>query len=545
MENSQWYKEAIVYELNVRAFFDSNKDGIGDFNGVIHKLDYLSDLGINCIWLLPIFPSPGKDDGYDVSDFYSVNNDYGTLDEFKNLISEAHKREIRVIIDVVVNHTSDQHSWFKEAVNDINSKYYNYYVWSDSPDKYNNVRIIFSDTETSNWTYCKNNDKYYWHRFYQHQPDLNYDNPSVQEEMENIIRYWIKLGVDGFRIDAAAYLFERENTSCENLDETHQFFKKIRRMIDNEYPGKVLLAEVNQWPQDLISYFGNGDEFHMAFNFPLMPRMFMAIRQEKSLPIVDILKDLPPIPLNCQWAMFLRNHDELTLEMCTDEEKDYLYTAYKLDKRMILNTGIRRRLAPLMENDRKQIELLYAILLFLPGSPVLYYGDEIGMGDNVYLGDRNGVRTPMQWNDNKNAGFSEAIPSKLYAPVILDPEYNYMAINVEYQKNNKRSLYSWIKSLINTRKQFKEIATGNLVFIKSDNPSILSYLNISGKDIFLCVFNLSQKTQPVKLSLLEYREYIIIEILSNIAFPDITGDQYFLTPNPYGYYIFKLTTKDL
>jgi len=535
-----WYKTAVIYELYVRGFQDSNKDGKGDFRGLISRLDYLVDLGIDCIWLMPIYPSPGRDDGYDIMDYYEVTREYGTLEDFRNLLYEAHNRGLKLIGELVLNHTSDQHQWFQEAKKGPDSPYFDYYDWSDNPDKYKEARVIFSDHETSNWTYCKENGLYYWHRFFHHQPDLNYDNPKVREEMVRVIRFWLDMGLDGFRVDAAPYLYERDGTNCENLPETHQFIKKIRKILNQDYPGAVLLAEANQWPEDLVQYFGNGDEFHMAFNFPLMPRLFMSLKQEHHGPIVDIMIRLPAIPESCQWVMFLRNHDEMTLEMVTDEERDYMFHAYAEEKQMRINKGIRRRLAPLLGNDRKKMELLYAILLTLPGTPVLYYGDEIGMGDNIYLGDRNGVRTPMHWNDNKNAGFSETQPSRLYAPVITDPVYNYNSINVEEDKNNKNSLFNWLKNFIHIRKTFPIFGTGSIEFLYPDNKKILVYLIKHDAMKMLCVFNLAPSAQPVEIDLKFLKDLTPIDILGGTIFPAIGELPYLLTPNGYGYYIFHL-----
>jgi len=452
--DNYWYKDIIMYELHIKAFKDSSNDGKGDINGLISKLDYLKELGINCLWLLPMYPSPGKDDGYDIEDYYKIHPNLGTIDEFRKFIYEAHVRDIKVITELVLNHTSDRHPWFIEAAKSKDNPYHDYYIWSDTHEKFKNTRIIFIDYEHSNWTFHNECKRYYWHRFYSHQPDLNYDNPKVRMEIKRVIKHWLDIGVDGFRFDAVPYLFKREGTNCENLPETHEFLKEIRKYIDENYEDKIMLAEVNQWPDDLIEYFGDGDEFHMAFHFPLMPRMFMALKLEHHGPIVDIVKSIPDIPTNCQWATFLRNHDELTLEMCTDEERDYMYSEYAKDPQVKRNIGISRRLAPLLENDQRKIELLYAILFAAPGSPVIYYGDEIGMGDNIYLGDRNGVRTPMHWNDSRNAGFSDALPSKLYAPVITDPEYHYSTLNVEVQKNKPSSMYNFIKKLIAVRKEY-------------------------------------------------------------------------------------------
>lgn len=535
-----WYKNAVFYELNVKGFQDSNNDGKGDFKGLVSRLDYISELGVDCIWLLPMYPSPGKDDGYDIMDYYDIHPDYGNLDDFKHFLNESHKRGIRVIADLVLNHISDQHQWFVEARNNPNSIYHDYFVWSDTPEKYAGTRIIFVDSEVSNWTWCDKAKKYYWHRFFHHQPDLNYDNPAVQEEMIKVIDYWLSMGLDGFRVDAVPYLFEREGTNCENLPETHEYLKRIRKFIDEKYPDKLLLAEANQWPEDLLPYFGDGDEFHMAFNFPLMPRMFMALRQEHHGPIVDIIKNMPDIPYNCQWAIFLRNHDELTLEMVTDEERDYMYKQYAKDARMKINVGIRRRLAPLLENNMEEIKLLNTILLCLPGAPVLYYGDEIGMGDNIYLGDRNGVRTPMHWSIDRNAGFSKCKPSLLYAPVITDPGYDYHAINVESQDSNPFSLLNWTRNMLKRRKNHPVFGSGSLRFIFPDNKKILAFFREDDNDKILCVFNLSSKHQPVELNIQEYRGYRPVEMIGDESFPCIGDLPYFLTLSPYSFFIFYL-----
>ncbi|OAI55677.1 trehalose synthase, partial [Planctomyces sp. SCGC AG-212-M04] len=460
-----WYKDAIFYQVYVRGFQDSTGDGIGDLRGLTQRLDYLADLGVTCLWLMPIYESPLKDDGYDIADFMKIDPRIGNVEDFEALCEAAHTRGLRIIADLVLNHTSDKHAWFQEARSNPNSPKRDYYVWSDTDQKYQGVRIIFTDTEPSNWTWDPIARQYFWHRFFSHQPDLNYDNPAVEQEMLDIIGFWLDRGIDGFRVDAVPYLYEREGTNCENLPETHAFLKKMRAYCDEKKPGSLLLAEANQWPSDLLPYFGDGDEFQMAFNFPIMPRMFMAIRREQRRPIVDIMEQLPSIPSNCQWAIFLRNHDELTLEMVTDEDRDYMYREYAQDPRMRLNLGIRRRLAPLMENGRRQIELLHSMLFSLPGSPVLYYGDEITMGDNIYLGDRNGVRTPMQWNGDRNAGFSTADPSRLYQPVITDPIYHFQAVNVESSQRSPTSLLNWMKRMIRLRKQHPVFARGALEFI--------------------------------------------------------------------------------
>ena len=537
----EWFKNAVIYELNIRGFKDSSRDGTGDIRGLISKLDYLDNLGIDCIWLLPMYPSPGLDDGYDISDYYSINPDYGTLEDFKELIFESHKRGIRVIGELVLNHTSDRHPWFIEARSDPSSMYHDYYVWSDTYNKYADARIIFSDTEISNWSWCDKAEKYYWHRFFHSQPDLNFENRDVRDEMKRVFRFWFDLGLDGFRVDAVPYLFEREGTDCENLPETHDYIRELRKRIDEEYPGRILLAEANQWPEDLIKYFGSGDEFHMAFNFPLMPRIFMAFRNESSSPIKDILKRIPPIPGNCQWATFLRNHDELTLEMCTDEERDCMYMAYAEDKRMQLNKGIRRRLNPLLNNNRKKIELAYAMLFTLPGTPVIYYGDEIGMGDNIYLGDRNGVRTPMQWDENRNAGFSECKPSMLYSPVIIDPEYNYNAINVEAQINNQSSLLNFIRLFIHKRKEHPVFGNGDIRFIGVNNEKILSFTRENNGEKALGVFNLSSKAEAARLELQDYSGLTPVELLGGTAFPEIPADEkYIITLPASSFFVFIL-----
>ncbi len=539
-----WFKDAVFYELYIRAFSDSNGDGIGDFKGLITKLDYLVDLGIDCIWILPMYPSPGKDDGYDIMDYTQINEDYGTLKDFKHFLKEAHKRGLRVIADLVLNHVSDQHPWFQEALANPKSPKIDYFVWSDDPHKFTDARIIFIDSELSNWTWSEEVGKFYWHRFFHHQPDLNFDNPAIRDEMMDIMRFWLDLGLDGFRADAVPYLFVRENTNGENLPETHAYLKEVRKMMDEEYPDAILLAEANQWPSDLREYFGDGDEFHMAFNFPIMPRMFMAIQQEHHGPIVDIVKQTPEIPENCQWAIFLRNHDELTLEMCTDKERDYMYEKYAKEKRMKLNVGIRRRLLPLLEKDLIKVELLYAMLLSLPGSPVLYYGDEIGMGDNVYLGDRMGVRTPMQWNEDRNAGFSKSKPSQLYAPVITDPGYSYVGVNVELQQNESSSLYNKIKRLLAMRKRYPVLARGSLVFSYPDNKKILVYHRDYNDEVVLCVFNMAATAQPVEIDLKEFNGHIPLEMLGETQFPEIGELPYLLTLSSHSFYMFYLVAPE-
>jgi maltose alpha-D-glucosyltransferase/alpha-amylase len=492
-EKLHWYKDAIIYELHIKAFRDSDADGIGDMNGLMEKLDHLSDLGVTAIWLLPFYPSPLKDDGYDISDYYKINPSFGTIAQFRKLLKEAHKRNLKVITELVINHTSDEHPWFQRARRaPKGSAAREYYVWTDDPSKYKDVRIIFQDFEKSNWTWDEEAKQYYWHRFFHHQPDLNFDNPVIQEEIISIIDYWCKLGVDGFRLDAVPYLFEREETNCENLPETHVFLKKIRKHVDAHYPGTLLLAEANMWPEDSTAYFGNGDECHMNYHFPLMPRMFMAIQMEDRHPITDIFDQTPSIPDTCQWAIFLRNHDELTLEMVTDEERDYMYKTYVRDPKARINLGIRHRLAPLMENDRRKIELMNSLLFSMFGTPVIYYGDEIGMGDNFYLGDRDGVRTPMQWSSDRNAGFSSANPQHLYLPVILDPSYHYEAVNVETQKTNTSSLYWHMKRIISLRKRHKAFGRGDMRFLNVENPKVIAFTRNYQDETILIIANLSK-----------------------------------------------------
>ena len=526
-----WYKDAVIYEVHIKAFRDGNADGIGDFVGLMQKLDYLQDLGVTAIWLLPFYPSPLRDDGYDIADYYSINPAYGDLTQFQQLLREAHARNLKVITELVINHTSDQHPWFQKARKaPKGSPERNFYVWTDDPAQYKDVRIIFQDFETSNWTWDPVAQQYYWHRFFHHQPDLNYDNPLVQQEVFKILDFWSGMGVDGFRLDAVPYLFEREGTNGENLPETHAFLKKLRKHVDMRFPGTLLLAEANMWPEDSAAYFGDGDECHMNYHFPVMPRMFMALQTEDRYPITDIFEQTPPIPDTCQWAIFLRNHDELTLEMVTDEERDYMYKVYVKDPKARINLGIRHRLAPLMGNNRKKIELMKSLLFSLPGTPVLYYGDEIGMGDNFYLGDRDGVRTPMQWSADRNAGFSEANPHKLYLPVILDPEYHYEAVNVEIQNWNTSSLLWWIKRLINKRKQYKSLSRGDMKFISSENPKILAFTRSYEEETMLIVVNLSRYTQPVELDLGAFNGYNPVEVFSKNKFPMVKENgPYFIT----------------
>jgi maltose alpha-D-glucosyltransferase/alpha-amylase len=534
-----WYKDAIIYELHVRAFMDSNNDGIGDFQGLVQKLDYLQDLGVTCVWLLPFFPSPLRDDGYDIADYLNVHPGYGTIEDFQAFLKEAHYRGLQVMIELVINHTSDQHPWFQRARHaPKGSIERDFYVWSDTDQKYKDARIIFTDTEKSNWTWDPEAQAYYWHRFFSHQPDLNYDNPMVIEEVIKIMKYWLNMGVDGLRIDAIPYLVERDGTNCENLPETHAVMKRIRKEIDKEYFGRMLLAEANQWPSDVRPYFGDGDECHMAFHFPLMPRIYMALRQEDRLPITDIMAQTPDIPENCQWALFLRNHDELTLEMVSDDERDYMYLAYSADPRMRINIGIRRRLAPLVDNNRRRIELLTSLLFSFPGTPVIYYGDEIGMGDNIYLGDRNGVRTPMQWNGDRNAGFSRAVPAKLYSPVVMDPVWGYEAVNVEAQQSDPSSLLSWMRNMIALRKLFRVFGRGKLTFLNPSNRKVLAYVRELGSERVLCVANLSRFAQPVELDLEPYAGMVPIEMLGYVEFPRIgkhPQQWYPLTLGPYGF----------
>lgn len=546
-----WYKDAIIYELHVRAFADSNNDGIGDFPGLLSRLDYLQDLGVTCIWLLPFFPSPLRDDGYDISHYTEVNPSYGTLDDFKAFLGAAHQRDMQVMIELVVNHTSDQHPWFKAArLAPPGSPEREMYVWSLTDQLYKDARIIFTDTEKSNWTWDEAAKAYYWHRFFSHQPDLNYDNPKVIEEVIKAMRFWLDMGVDALRMDAIPYLCERDGTSCENLPETHTVIKKIRAAIDEEYTNRLILAEANQWPADVRPYFGEGDQCHMAFHFPLMPRIYMALRQEDRLPITDIMAQTPPIPDNCQWALFLRNHDELTLEMVTADERDYMYFAYSADPRMRVNVGIRRRLAPLMDNNRRRIELLNSLLLSFPGTPILYYGDEIGMGDNIYLGDRNGVRTPMQWTSDRNAGFSKCDPARLFLPVIMDPIYGYQVVNVEAQLSDQSSLLHWTHNMIALRKLFQVFGRGTLTFLNPANRKILAYLRDLDRDdgtheTVLCVANLSRFAQPVSLDLSAYAGMQPIEMLGYVQFPPITRDSYALSLAPYSFLWLELHAPDL
>jgi maltose alpha-D-glucosyltransferase/alpha-amylase len=548
MSDSQenlWYKDAIFYEVPVRSFYDSNGDGIGDFPGLTQKLDYIKSLGIDCIWLLPFYDSPLKDDGYDIRDYYSILPEYGTLKDFDNFMTEAHRLGIRVIADLVLNHVSDQIKWFQEARKDRTNSKRDWFVWSDTPDKYEGVRIIFIDTERSNWTLDPQTGQYYWHRFFSHQPDLNYDNPEVRDEMKKVIRFWLDRGLDGFRCDAVPYLFEREGTSCENLPETHEYFREIRKMIDEEYPGRILLAEANQWPEDAKKYFGNEDEFQMNFNFPLMPRIFIALAKEDAFPVENIISKTLPVPEKCSWGLFLRNHDELTLEMVSDEERDIMYSEYAKVPKMRLNLGIRRRLAPLVDNDRYALEFLNALIMSLPGSPILYYGDEINMGDNIYLGDRNGVRTPMQWSYDRNAGFSRSDPEQLYAPVIINSNYHYEVNNVESMSRLPSSFLNWLRKLIITRKRSAQVfGRGTIEFIHSDQKEILAFIRAYENQVILCVYNLSRKPSYVTMDLRKYSGWHVREMISLTRFPDIGELPYFFTLQRNSFFWMSLEKPD-
>jgi maltose alpha-D-glucosyltransferase / alpha-amylase len=536
-----WYKDAVFYEVHVKTFMDSNGDGIGDFPGLTERLDYLRDLGVNCLWLLPMYASPLRDDGYDIADFFALHPSYGTVAEFRALLDAAHARGIRVIADLVVNHTSDQHPWFQASRSSATSAFADYYVWSESDQRYRDARIIFTDTEKSNWTWDTTRRAFYWHRFFSHQPDLNYDNPAVREAMLNVMRFWLDQGLDGFRCDAVPYLIEREGTNCENLPETHAVLKEFRHVIDRDYGGdRVLLAEANQWPEDVRHYFGNGDEFHMAFHFPLMPRLYMALRLEERLPIVDIFTHTPAIPPSCQWGLFLRNHDELTLEMVTNEERAFMYYAYARDPDAKLNLGIRRRLAPLLDNDRRRVELLNCLLLTLPGSPIIYYGDEIGMGDNVHLGDRDGVRTPMQWSRERTAGFSSADEDRLYLPVIADAVYGYQAVNVAAQDRTPSSLLNTMRRLIAARRTSAAFGRGSIEFLRPRNPRVIAYVRRYQRELVLIVANLAGSPQPVELDLGEFVGATPVEILGRTRFPVVRDHPYFLSLGPHGFYWFRL-----
>jgi maltose alpha-D-glucosyltransferase/alpha-amylase len=539
-QDKLWYKDAIIYQVHVRTFHDSNGDGIGDFQGLQGKLDYLQDLGVDTIWLMPFFPSPLRDDGYDIADYHTVRSSYGTLADFQKFLEAAHSRKIRVLIELVSNHTSDQHPWFQESRSSRDNPRRDWYVWSETDTLYKGARIIFLDTETSNWAWDPISKAFYWHRFFSHQPDLNYDNPAVREEMWQVMKFWLEMGVDGFRLDAIPYLVEREGTNCENLPETHAVLKEFRRKLDEHYPGRMLLAEANQWPADLRPYFGDEDEFHMAFHFPLMPRMFMGLKLEDRKPITEILQQTPEIPSSCQWSLFLRNHDELTLEMVTDMERDYMYDSYAESKMMRINLGIRRRLAPLLSNDRRRIELMNGMLMSLPGTPIIYYGDEIGMGDNINLGDRNGVRTPMQWTGETNAGFSKAPPEQLYAPLIQDPVYGFPAVNVLRQKTAENSLFNWMQRIIAVRKSTAVFGRGSIEFLYPANHRILAYIRRLGTEVILVVNNLSSTAQPVELDLQRYKGNILIEMFGKNMFPRVGDLPYLLTMGPYQFFWFRL-----
>jgi maltose alpha-D-glucosyltransferase/alpha-amylase len=538
----QWYRDAIIYQIHVKSFFDSSNDGIGDFEGLTQKLDYVRDLGVTAIWLMPFYPSPLRDDGYDIADYRDVNPSYGTMEDFRRFVAAAHERGLRVITELVINHTSDQHPWFQRAREaPAGSPERDFYVWSDTDEKYSDTRIIFLDTEVSNWTWDPVAKQYFWHRFYSHQPDLNFDNPAVLEAVIEVMRYWLDMGVDGLRLDAIPYLIERDGTNCENLSETHDVIKAIRAALDAEYPDRMLLAEANQWPEETAQYFGDGDECHMAFHFPLMPRMYMAIAREDRHPITDIMRQTPEIPEGCQWAIFLRNHDELTLEMVTAEERDYLWSFYAAERRARINLGIRRRLAPLLENDRRKIELMKSLVLSMPGTPVLYYGDEIGMGDNIYLGDRDGVRTPMQWSPDRNGGFSRATPQKLFLPSIQDPIYGYDAINVEAQIQAQTSLLNWTRRMIAIRNNSVALGRGAIQFLYPANRKVLAWIREHENERILCVANLSRAPQAVQLDLSDLRGAIPIELTGGTAFPAIGELPYLLTLPAYGFYWFALS----
>jgi maltose alpha-D-glucosyltransferase/alpha-amylase len=534
-----WYQTAIFYEVVIRGFFDSDDNGTGDIRGLTQRLDYLEWLGVDCIWLLPFYDSPLKDGGYDIRSYETILPAYGTIDDVVELLDEAHRRGMRVIVDMVMNHTSDEHAWFQESRQPGSAKR-DWYVWSQTDERYQDARIIFVDTETSNWTWDHEAGAFYWHRFFSHQPDLNYDNPEVADQMIDVVRYWLRLGFDGLRLDAVPYLFEREGTNCENLPETHEYLRRLRAVVDEEFSDRVLLAEANQWPADVVDYFGDDDECHMAFHFPVMPRMFMALRREQARPIIEILESTPDIPPNCQWGVFLRNHDELTLEMVTDEERDYMYSEYAQDPRMKMNVGIRRRLAPLLENGIRSYELFHGLLFSLPGSPVLYYGDELGMGDNIYLGDRDGVRTPMQWSPDRNAGFSRCDFAQLYLPTIQDPVYGYQTVNVESQRRNAHSRLHWVRQMIMVRRQHPVMGTGRYVILQADNPAILAFLREDAHQRVLVVANLSSRAQPVQLDLSDFAGHEVTELVGQTPFPAIGELPYFLTLGQHAFYWFEL-----
>jgi maltose alpha-D-glucosyltransferase/alpha-amylase len=538
--NPLWFKTAIFYEIHIRGFFDGNDDGSGDFRGLIEKLDYLQWLGIDCIWLLPMYQSPLRDGGYDIADFFAIHPDYGMVDDFKSFVEQAHQRGMRVIADLVMNHTSADHPWFQESRTDPQSARGDWYVWSDTDDRWPEARIIFVDTEPSNWTWDPVRGQYYWHRFFSHQPDLNYDNPEVGEAMLNVLRFWLDLGIDGFRLDAVPYLYERDGTNGENLPESHAYLRRIRAEVDARYPDRVLLAEANQWPEDVVEYFGDGDECHMAFHFPVMPRMFMALRREDATPILEILDRTPAIPDAAQWGLFLRNHDELTLEMVADEERDYMYTEYAKDPRMKLNVGIRRRLAPLLDNARPDVELLHAIMFSLPGAPVLYYGDEIAMGDNIFLGDRDGVRTPMQWTSDRNGGFSRADFAQLYLPPLMDPVYGFQAVNVDAQLRTPSSLLRWIQRFIQLRKEHPVFGLGTYEPLRPENQRIFAHIRRYEDDIVLCVHNVARSAQAVELDLSQFAGMVPEEMFGRTSFPGIGDLPYLLTLAPRGFFWFQL-----
>ncbi len=539
-DDPRWYQRAVFYEVLVRGFYDADGDGTGDLRGLTEKLDYLEWLGVDCIWLLPFYDSPLRDGGYDIADFFTVLPENGNIDDARELIDEAHKRGIRVIADMVMNHTSDQHPWFQESRKDRTNPKADWYVWGDDDQRWSEARVIFVDTEPSNWSFDSERGQYFWHRFFHHQPDLNYDNPEVAEAMLDVVRFWLDLGLDGFRLDAVPYLFERDGTNGENLPETHEYLRRLRKTVDAEYPGRVLLAEANQWPEDAVEYFGEGDECHMAFHFPVMPRLFMALQMEHRLPIIDILEQTPEIPDNAQWAMFLRNHDELTLEMVTDEERDYMYAEYAKDPRMKLNLGIRKRLAPLLDNGRDEIELMHAIMFSLPGSPVLYYGDEIGMGDNVYLGDRDGVRTPMQWTGDRNGGFSRADFAQLYLPPLMDPVFGFQAVNVEAQLRSPTSLLRWLQRFVALRKEHPVFGLGTYETLETSNPRVFAHVRRHENDTVLCVHNLARSAQAVELDLSRFEGRTPVEMTGRTPFPPIGELPYFLTFGPRGFFWFLL-----
>jgi len=547
-EDPGWYQRAVFYEILVRGFNDSNGDGTGDLRGVTAKLDYLEWLGIDCLWLLPFFESPLRDGGYDIADFFTILPEYGNLGDATELIEQAHRRGIKIIADLVMNHTSDQHPWFQESRQNRTNPKADWYVWGDDPDRWSEARVIFVDSEPSNWSWDPGREQYYWHRFFHHQPDLNFDNPDVGEAMFEVVRFWLDIGLDGFRLDAVPYLFERDGTNGENLPETHNYLKRLRKMVDDIYPDRVLLAEANQWPTDVVDYFGDGDECHMCFHFPLMPRMFMAVRREQAAPVKEIIAQTPSRPEGTQWGIFLRNHDELTLEMVTDEERDYMYSEYAKDPRMKRNVGIARRLAPLLDNDRRLAELFHGLLFSLPGSPIMYYGDEIGMGDNIFLGDRDGVRTPMHWTPDRNGGFSSADFAQLYLPPLMDPVYGYSAINVEAQLRNPGSLLHWVQRMVQARRQHPVFATGAFEVLDVANPSVLAYLRRQHRDgqpedIVLCVYNLSKVAQPVELELSQLNGKQPVELFGRVPFPLIGELPYFVTLPSYGFYWFSLADR--